>query len=74
MGALTLIVGHQLLQGAEGGPRGDVEAPVVQGADLVVLHCVPVLGVVVPYGQRVAPCIRPEGNTSEWLLPLCVSS
>lgn len=52
---LTLVVGHQLLQGVESAPWGDVEAPAVQGPDLVMLHRVPVLGVVVSHGQRVAP-------------------
>lgn len=54
---LTLVVGHQLLQGAEGVSWGDVEAPVVQGPDLIMFHCIPMLGVVVSYRQRVAPCI-----------------
>ena len=61
--ALTLIVGHQFLQAAEGAPGRDVETPIVQRADLVMFHRVPVLGVVVSHGQRVAPCVGQRETT-----------
>lgn len=57
---LTLVVGHKFLQAAEGAPRGDVEASTVQGPDLIMLHRVPVLGVIVSNRQRVTPCISPR--------------
>lgn len=44
-GALTGVVGYELLQTVELGARGDIEAATVQLADLVVLH-VEALGVV----------------------------
>lgn len=50
-------MGHKFLKAAEGAPRGDVEASTVQGPDLIMLHCVPVLGVIVSNRQRVTPCI-----------------
>lgn len=62
---LTLVVGHELLQGVESVPWGDVEAPVVQGPDLIMFHCIPVLGVVVSHGQRVAPCIGQRDTAQE---------
>lgn len=65
---LTLVVGHQLLQGAEGASWGNVEAPVVQGPDLIMFHCIPLLGVVVPHGQRVAPYIGQRETAQEWNL------
>lgn len=43
--ALTGVVGHQLLQAAELGAGGDVEAATVQFTYLIVLH-VEALGVV----------------------------
>lgn len=54
---LTFVVGHHFLQGAKGAPWGDIEAPIIQGPDLIMLHCIPMLGVVVSHGQRVAPCV-----------------
>lgn len=50
---LTLIVTNKLLQGAESNAWGDVEAAIVQGANLVMLDCVG-LAITVPHGQRVA--------------------
>lgn len=58
-------MGHQLLQGVEGVPWGDVEAPIVQGPDLIMFHCIPVLGVIVSHGQRVAPCIGQRDAAQE---------
>ena len=46
---LTLIVADQLLQGAESDARGDVEAAVVQGADLVMLDRVHRVAIAVPH-------------------------
>lgn len=46
----------QLLQGAEGDSRGDVESSVVQGPNLIMFNCVPSLRVQVPDGQGVAAC------------------
>ena len=51
---LTLVVVHQLLQSAEGASGGYVEAPVVQGPDLVMFHGISLPRVVVSHGQRVA--------------------
>lgn len=51
---LTLVVVHQLLQGAEGASGGYVEAPVVQGPDFVMFHSISLPRVVVSHGQRVA--------------------
>lgn len=41
----------QLLQGGEGSRRRDVEPSVIQGADLVVLHHIPMLRPCVSDGQ-----------------------
>lgn len=46
----------QLLQGAEGDSRGDVESSVVQGPNLIMFNGVPGLRVQVPDGQGVAAC------------------
>ena len=50
---VTGVVLHQLLHGVELGAGGDVVAPVVQFADLIVLHVVPLCVVPVSDGQGV---------------------
>lgn len=57
---LTFVVVYQFLKVAEGAPWGDVEAPTVQGPDLVMLHCVSLLGIIVSNGQGVAPYMGPK--------------
>ena len=57
---LTLVMADQVLQGGEGDARGDVEASVVQRADLIMLDGFPALGVRVLDGQGVAACGRKQ--------------
>lgn len=49
---VTCVVLHQLLHGVKLGPGGDVVAPVVEFADLIVLDVVPLVFVPVADGQR----------------------
>lgn len=49
---VTCVVLHQLLHGVELRPGGDVVAPVVKFADLIVLDVVPLVVVPVADGQR----------------------
>lgn len=51
-GRLTFVVLYQLLHGVKLGPGGDVVAPVVQLADLIVLDVVALVVVPVADGQR----------------------
>lgn len=52
----------QLLQGAEGDARGDVEASVIQHSDLVMFDGVS--GLTVPDRQRVASCRQTPADVS----------
>lgn len=52
----------QLLQGEERVAGGDVEASVVQRADLIMFDRVTRLGVEVPDGQRVTACCKTPGT------------
>ena len=53
----------QLVQAGKSDAGRDVEAAFVQVTDLVMFHRVPVLGVVVSHGQRVAPCVGQRETT-----------
>lgn len=63
--SLTLIVTNKLLQGTESDAWRDVEAAIVQSADLVMFDCVR-LAVAVPHRQRVAPCTTAQPTQSDW--------
>lgn len=59
-GELTLVMADQLLQGAEGVARRDVESSIVQCTDLIMFHCVTRMDIAVPDRQRVAACGKRE--------------
>lgn len=61
-GPPTGVIGHQLLQAVELGAGGDVEAAIVQLADLVVLHIEPFGVVEVGDGEAVGTCGQNRGD------------
>lgn len=57
---LTLVMGDQLLQRAEGVAGRDVESSIVQRTDLIMFNCVTILTITVSDRQRVAACGETE--------------